>query len=81
MCNADLEVNRSYSVCQTLADQGYIQELGARSIINTVHRQVKMPLARQYLAARDEVREDQPAGKFVVRVDADSGEVHVAICC
>ena len=37
-------------------------------------------MASQYLAVRDEIREDQPAGKFVVGVDADSREVEVSQC-
>ena len=76
--NVDLVVKRGYSVCKALADQGYVQELGARSIINTVNREVKGPLVGHFLAARDEIREDQPAGKSVVGVDADSGEVQVS---
>lgn len=76
--NVDLQVKRAYSVCKALADEGYVEELGARSIINTVDRNVWMPLAGSYLAAREEVREDQAAGSFAVGVDADTGEVEVS---
>ncbi|KAL2018654.1 hypothetical protein VTK56DRAFT_489 [Thermocarpiscus australiensis] len=75
--NVDLQVRRGYSVCKALAAQGYVQELGARSIIGTVDREVRMPLVDAYLAAREEIREDQPAGRFGLGVD-DAGEVEVS---
>ncbi|KAL2130837.1 hypothetical protein VTI74DRAFT_5880 [Chaetomium olivicolor] len=61
--NIDLQVKRGYSVCKALADQGYVQQLGARSIINTIESEIRIPLVGQYLAARDEISTDQPAGK------------------
>jgi ATP-dependent Clp protease ATP-binding subunit ClpA len=76
--NVDLQVKRGYSLCKALATQGYVEELGARSIINTIDREVRMPLCRQYLESRDEIREHQPAGSFAVGVDADSEEVDVS---
>jgi ATP-dependent Clp protease ATP-binding subunit ClpA len=78
--NVDLQIKRGYSVNKALAEQGYVKELGARSIINTIDREVRMPLVGSYLAAREEICEDQPAGSFVVGVDAESGEVDVSQC-
>lgn len=35
------------------AEQGCVNELGVRSIINTIGRNVRMPLVERYLAAKD----------------------------
>ncbi|KAK4155853.1 P-loop containing nucleoside triphosphate hydrolase protein [Chaetomidium leptoderma] len=76
--NVDLQVKRGYSVCRALAEEGYVEELGARSIINTVTGEIRDPVVDMYLATKDETREGQPAEIFVVGVDADSGEVEVS---
>ncbi|KAK4099209.1 P-loop containing nucleoside triphosphate hydrolase protein [Parathielavia hyrcaniae] len=76
----DLEVKRAHSICKALAEQGYVPELGARSIINTIDREIRMPLVWEYLATREGVQEGQPAASFVVGVDAESGEVEVSEC-
>lgn len=68
----DLQIRRGYSVCKALAAQGYVPELGARSITNTVDRDVKVPVVNEYLANREEIREDQGRCAFVVGVDEDA---------
>jgi ATP-dependent Clp protease ATP-binding subunit ClpA len=78
--NVDLQVKRGYSVCRALAEQGYVQKLGARSIINTIDREVMMPLSKEYLATREDIYEGQLSASFVVGVDAESGEVEVSQC-
>lgn len=78
--NIDLQVRRAYSVNKALAEQGYLIELGARSIGNTIDAEVRVPLIGSYLAARDDIHADQPAGNFVVGVDAQSGKVEVSQC-
>jgi hypothetical protein len=71
--NVDLHVKRGYSVNKALVERGYVKELGARSIINTIDAEVRMPLIGRYLAAREEVCKDQPAVGFVVGADAERG--------
>ena len=61
-----------------LAEQGYNGELGARSITDTVEQEIRKPLIGKYLDAREEIREDQPTGRFVAGVDAASGEIEVS---
>ncbi|KAK3687869.1 P-loop containing nucleoside triphosphate hydrolase protein [Podospora appendiculata] len=74
--NIDLQVRRGYSVCKALAKEGYVQELGARSVINIVDQKVKFPLISAYLETREEIREDQPTSVFVLGVgDKDVVEV------
>lgn len=55
--NVDLQIKRGYSVNRALAKQGYVKELGACSIMNTIDRDVKMPLVGSYLASREEICE------------------------
>ncbi|KAK4197306.1 P-loop containing nucleoside triphosphate hydrolase protein [Triangularia verruculosa] len=76
--NIKLEIPFSYSVCKALALQGYDEQLGARSIINTVDSDVALPLVTQYLAARDDVSEDEPETCFTATVDADLGMIEVS---
>lgn len=78
--NVDLQVKHAYSVNKALAEQGYVKELGARSIMNTIDRDIKMPLVGSYLASREGVHENQPTGSFVVGVDAELGDVEVSQC-
>lgn len=78
--NVDLRVEHCYSICKTVAEHGYVKELGARSIINTIDRDVTLPLLRVYLSARDELQEKQRAVSFVVGVNADSDVVEVSGC-
>lgn len=49
---------------KALASQGYDEQLGARSIINTVDSEVALPLVTQYLAAREEISEDDEGVLF-----------------
>jgi len=78
--NVDLHVKRAYSLNRALGARGYVKELGARSVINTIDSEVSRPIIWSYLDAREEVHEVQPAGNFVVGVDAESGEVEVSQC-
>lgn len=75
--NINLRIKQGYSVCKALAEEGYVKELGARSIINTIDRDIRKPLISGYLASRDTIREDQSAAGFVVGVD-DRGLVSVS---
>ncbi|KAJ4403523.1 hypothetical protein N0V85_005077 [Neurospora sp. IMI 360204] len=73
----DLQVRRGYSVCKALATKGYVPELGARSITNTVDDDVRLPVVNEYLDRREEIREDQGKCTFIVGVDED-GEIDVS---
>ena len=75
-----MHVKRAYSLNRALGARGYVKELGARSVINTIDSEVSRPIIWSYLDAREEVHEVQPAGNFVVGVDAESGEVEVSQC-
>lgn len=75
--NIKLQIPFSYSVCKALASQGYDEQLGARSIINTVDSEVALPLVTQYLAAREEISEDDEESCFTITVDADLGMIEV----
>ncbi|VBB73884.1 Putative protein of unknown function [Podospora comata] len=72
-----LQIPFSYSVCKAMASQGYDEQLGARSIINTVDSEVALPLITQYLAAREEISEDDEESCFTITVDADLGMIEV----
>lgn len=78
--NVELQVKRAYSVNKALAKQGYVKELGARSIMNTIDRDIEVPLVGSYLASREEIDENQPACSCVVGVGADLGDVEVLQC-
>ncbi|KAK4161410.1 P-loop containing nucleoside triphosphate hydrolase protein [Cladorrhinum sp. PSN259] len=75
--NINLDIKRGYSVCKALAAQGYVEELGARSIINTIDQEVKAPLVSSYLSSREEISPDQPTVGFAVGVDSDGEQVEV----
>ncbi|KAK3294138.1 P-loop containing nucleoside triphosphate hydrolase protein [Chaetomium fimeti] len=78
--NVHLQIKRGYTVNKALVERGYVKELGARSIINAIDSEIRMPLIGKYLAAREEVREDQPAVGFLVGVDGETGDVEVSEC-
>ena len=78
--NVDLHVKRAYSLNRALAARDYVKELGARSLTSAIDREVSRPIVGNYLNAREEIHETQPAGSFVVGVDAESGEVEVSQC-
>ncbi|KAK3324487.1 hypothetical protein B0T19DRAFT_486645 [Cercophora scortea] len=61
---------------KALAKEGYVQELGARSVINIVDQKVKFPFIGAYLETREEIREGQPTSVFVLGV-GDDDEVEV----
>ncbi|KAJ4400290.1 hypothetical protein N0V85_005798 [Neurospora sp. IMI 360204] len=67
----DVQVRRSYSVCRALVMDGYTPELGARSIANTVSRDISVPVVKEYLDRREGIREEQGRSTFVVGVDED----------
>lgn len=67
----NVQVRRSYSVCRALVTDGYIPELGARSIANTVNRDISRPVVNDYLDKREQLRENQGRCTYVVGVNED----------
>ncbi|EAA33255.2 hypothetical protein GE21DRAFT_6346 [Neurospora crassa] len=67
----NVQVRRSYSVCRVLATDGYIPELGARSIANTVTRDISLAVVNDYLDKRERVHENQGRCTYVVGVNED----------
>ncbi|KAK3491982.1 P-loop containing nucleoside triphosphate hydrolase protein, partial [Neurospora crassa] len=67
----NVQVRRSYSVCRALVTDGYIPELGARSIANTVNRDIGLSVVNDYLDKRERLHENQGRCTYVVGVDED----------
>jgi ATP-dependent Clp protease ATP-binding subunit ClpA len=63
-----LRVKRDASVCAVLAEEGYDQDLGARSLYNVVKHVIEEELVEAYLDVDGEIRERQPMMDFVVSV-------------
>lgn len=68
--NVDLSIRKGYSLCAALA-RGYVQELGARSLVAEVDEQVRGPLVDAYLQNLDEIVEDGGVTHCLANVDAD----------
>lgn len=73
--NVYLRVKRDSSVCTVLAEEGYDEDLGARSLINTVKFIIEEVLVEAYLELEEEIKEGQEMMEFVVSVVR--GEVSV----
>jgi ATP-dependent Clp protease ATP-binding subunit ClpA len=75
--NVDLRVRRDASVCRILADEGYDEDLGARSLITAVKNVVEDTLVESYLDVDEEITETQGLTQFVV--DIRRGEVEITM--
>lgn len=76
--NTRLKIRHEASVCSHIAQQEYIEQLGARSVRDGVERIVCEPVALDYLKDGDELHEDQAETHFVVDTNVD-GEVDVRL--
>jgi ATP-dependent Clp protease ATP-binding subunit ClpA len=75
--NVNLRIRRDASVCQILAEEGYDEDLGARSLITAVKAVIEDTLVESYLDVDEEIREDQGVTQYVV--DIRRGEVEVTM--
>jgi ATP-dependent Clp protease ATP-binding subunit ClpA len=70
-----LHVRRDASVCNHIAEEGYDEDLGIRSLISAVRDHIEGPLLESYLAVEEEIAEDQPIRDFTL--DIRRGELIV----
>lgn len=78
--DVQLEIRQGYSLCSALAREGYVQELGARSLIAEVDDQVRGPLVDAYLQNLEEIVEDGGTTRCLASVDPDGAiEVSCAV--
>ena len=73
--NVHLRVRRDASVCKMIAEEGYDEDLGARSLITAVRAVVEECLVESYLDVEQEITEAQGKTKYLV--DINRGEVEV----
>lgn len=66
--NVYLRVRRDGTVCKLIADEGYDEDLGARSLISTVKSVVEDAVVEAYLEVDEEITEDQKMTEFVVDI-------------
>jgi ATP-dependent Clp protease ATP-binding subunit ClpA len=71
--NVRLDVEDESKVCTTIAHEGYVPQLGARSILNTVTEAIYTPLVSRYLEMDDEFSDNQPETRFKVGINAEKG--------
>lgn len=67
----DLQVSSDYSVCRLIAAEGYVAQLGARSLIDGVRRLVEDEVLDHYLNAEAEIKEGQSIATYCVDVNED----------
>ncbi|CAN8105255.1 unnamed protein product [Discula destructiva] len=65
----DMQVPRDYSICQIIAQEEYLEQLGARSVINGVHRLIEDPILDHFLGIESAITEGQ--GTTTYRVEAN----------
>lgn len=75
----DLQVPKDYSVCRAIAEEEYLEELGARSLISGVRRLIDNEVMEDYLEIDEEIREDQDIITIRVELNVD-GEIEVLRC-
>jgi len=75
--NVYLRVRRDASVCRVLAQEGYDEDLGARSLITAVKAVIEETLVESYLEVDEEITEEQGVTQYVV--DIRRGEVTVTM--
>lgn len=67
----DLQVSKDYSVCRIIAKDGYVEQLGARSLISGVKRLVEGEVLDLYLDKDAELKEGQDIATYRVEVNED----------
>lgn len=69
----DLQVPNDYSVCRIIAKEEYLEQLGARSVINGVRRLVEAEVVDHYLELHGEIKEGQSITRYRVGLNVDGG--------
>ncbi|KAK8122891.1 hypothetical protein PG984_011561 [Apiospora sp. TS-2023a] len=69
--NVHLNIRQGYSLCSALTRDGYVPELGARSLIAEVDEKVRGPLVDAYLQNQDDIAEDGGVTHCLANVDAE----------
>lgn len=69
----DLQIPKDYTVCRIIAHDEYIEQLGARSVINGVNRMIEGEVIDHYLEVEDEIREGQGITAYRVQANLDDG--------
>lgn len=69
----DLQVPKDYSVCRIIAEEEYLEQLGARSVINGVNRLIESEIVDHYLEMNDEIKEYQGITTYRVELNVDGG--------
>jgi ATP-dependent Clp protease ATP-binding subunit ClpA len=67
----ELQVPKDYSVCRIIAQDEYVEQLGARSVINGVNRMIEGEVIDHYLEMDDEIREGQAITTYRVQPNMD----------
>ncbi|KAK2608062.1 hypothetical protein N8I77_006697 [Diaporthe amygdali] len=67
----DLQVPKDYSVCRVIAQDEYVEQLGARSVINGVSRMIEGEVIDHYLEMDDEIKEGQGITTYRVQSNVD----------
>lgn len=67
----DLQVPKDYTVCRIIAQDEYVEQLGARSVINGVNRMIEGEVIDHYLEMEDEIREGQGITTYRVQPNLD----------
>ncbi|KAI7773406.1 hypothetical protein LA080_011061 [Diaporthe eres] len=67
----DLQVPKDYTVCRIIAHDEYVEQLGARSVINGVNRMIEGEVIDHYLEMEDEIREGQGLTTYRVQANLD----------
>ncbi|KUI61232.1 Chaperone protein ClpB [Cytospora mali] len=75
--NIDLQVPKDYSICRIIAKEEYLEQLGARSVINGVRRMIEGEVLDHYLELEGEIREDQGVTTYRVTPNQEDG---VEVC-
>lgn len=69
--NVDLQVRKDYSICRIIAQEEYLVQLGARSVISGVSRLVEDEVLDHFLDIDEEIAEDQGVTTYRVEPNRD----------
>lgn len=73
VCRINLQVLKDYSLCRAIAKEAYLEQLGARSVIDGVRRVIESEVIDYYLEINDGIKEDQDEVTYRVELNVDGG--------